>query len=112
MSSYISSPFELEERRLQGIVNKCSDALDAALAHVMEQEMCIRDRTQVLQQIQAKQAADMRLFKSAYARIMKQEEQIYSEKIQNAESIRDSQITAATKAYLSLIHILYRFIFK
>ncbi|MFR1866010.1 hypothetical protein [Eisenbergiella massiliensis] len=42
MSSYISSPFELEERRLQGIVNKCSDALDAALAHVMEQEKLIR----------------------------------------------------------------------
>ncbi len=58
-----------------------------------------KELTQVLQQIQAKQAADMRLFKSAYARIMKQEEQIYSEKIQNAESIRDSQITAATKAY-------------
>lgn len=46
MSSYISSPFELEERRLQGIVNKCCEALDAALAHVMEQEKLIRQNAE------------------------------------------------------------------
>ena len=38
MSSYVTSPFVLEERRLQGIVNKCNEELQCALRAVERQQ--------------------------------------------------------------------------
>lgn len=44
MSSYITSPFVLEERRLQGIVSKCSEEFECALQKVIEQQNLIKER--------------------------------------------------------------------
>lgn len=44
MSSYVTSPFVLEERRLQGIVNRCSEELDLALQKVIEQQNSMKQR--------------------------------------------------------------------
>lgn len=44
MSSYVTSPFVLEERRLQGIVNKCSEDLNIALQNIIEQQNLIKEK--------------------------------------------------------------------
>ena len=37
MSSYVASPFEIERRRLQGIVNQCRMDLEQAVKEVQDQ---------------------------------------------------------------------------
>ena len=44
MSSYVTSPFVLEEQRLQGIVQQCSQDLDRALEKVLEQQQIMLQR--------------------------------------------------------------------
>lgn len=44
MSSYVTSPFVLEERRLQGIVNQCCADLNSALQKVQEQQRLMQQK--------------------------------------------------------------------
>lgn len=44
MSSYVTSPFVVEERRLQGIVNKCSEDLNIALQNIIEQQNLMKEK--------------------------------------------------------------------
>lgn len=44
MSSYVTSPFVLEERRLQGIAKKCSEDLNIALQNIIEQQNLMKEK--------------------------------------------------------------------
>lgn len=46
MSSYITSPFTLEERRLRGIVSQCAEDLALALQRVADQQALMRQRAE------------------------------------------------------------------
>ncbi|MBR4027691.1 MAG: hypothetical protein IKJ01_09130 [Lachnospiraceae bacterium] len=47
MSSYITSPFVLEERRLQGIVNQCTQDFNIALQNVRQQQDFINQKAKM-----------------------------------------------------------------